>query len=393
MDLLIVPIAICVYVIIKTALEEKEEKERELKRQQKELAKQEIEQYAKEVEKIISLYRPKKILSIQDGEKVSCNSKFINNEIVLTTKALKNNLINKMNVCMEFDEEINSILSCKGYYSTKDKYNYLNSQINNLHALKDKRNDFYNELMRNKIYLLNEDQLMTNKIKNAFIHLLFSKKCIADSIGIEEFILNEKPKELSLFEYKSEPTIIYLNTFYFCLFSNAILVFDALGNFSTALDPTAIDFNIKKDTQYGFMRNGIYTYQDNIDSDSKCISKGQSNFSWLHARYDGSPDLRYKDNYQIESRTDVYEYGIITINILELSISFAVSSEKAITDFEELKTIYIKKRNHSHNSIPELLLLLKNVSNNNNNNNADDLIIKYKLYSRRNHYFCKEIVI
>lgn len=166
-----------------------------------------------------------------------------------------------------------------------------------------------------------------------------------------------------MFSYSSNPIIIKLDDFYYCLFTNIILVFDKNGIYTTVLDPSAFRISVKR------MR-AEYIWHENIDSDSKSIKFKQS-------RNYGSYDV------------DGFEYGIITICIANQHVTFTVSSSSALDKCEAIGPKYKRKLNQMHDPIPNYLSLLSVVTA--NDSTSKYILERYVCLSKYRNYFCKEI--
>ena len=157
-----------------------------------------------------------------------------------------------------------------------------------------------------------------------------------------------------MFDYQFSPLMLHFEKSTLCFFERCILVFDAQGRFRTALDPASFNIQIARSR----CRVSVYSDKINssefVDTDSKCISKGNEVSSWAHTCRDGSPDLRYSYNPRLSYRTDVMEYGTIKF----YDTIYTVSSEAALNAMEIAKSKYCNSFNHYHNPIPSLMELL-----------------------------------
>lgn len=286
----------------------------------------------------------------------------VNKEVVFTVNQYKDNLRELVSKCNEIDDSLTYILSCYGYSDIGKKYEYLIGKSDELQSLKAESDLLHRKIKKHKIKLLNEDGNLMFLVKISFTTLLSSKKCVAVWMSLNEFICEEKPADLELFDYKYEPATFRLGGYYYCLFSNVILVFYANGTFATAIDPTALAIKVERVCVDVWIRNNALTAHQFIDIDSKCIEEGQARRTWVHTCRDGSPDLRYSYNPSIEYRTDKYEYGKITISVLDSEVQFSLSSDVATNNLERVSREYIKKYNNRQNPMPEFLNLLCRVS-------------------------------
>lgn len=179
------------------------------------------------------------------------------------------------------------------------------------------------------------DSKTTEKIKKALSELLASKKCSSVSTSTEPFVPKSLPRELELFEYDIKPAVIFIDDFYFCIFSSVILVFDKNGAFSSVLNPSALKISVeRKHTKYRFDRNS--------DSDSKAVMFTETKTTWVYTKKDGTPDRRYKNNpiIKIPVTAHGWEYGTINVKIGSRAAEFTVSSSAALDAFESVKEIY-----------------------------------------------------
>lgn len=357
-----------------------------------EIRKEEKEQFrvdclTKDIKRIERLYTPDTNMVYQTPTRYVVEDCYTNKEILHTVKQYKTDLRISIEKCNIIDAKIKEILVCKGLLTLEEKRNYLTSMENELKNLKQASDAIKEKILKTKIVLLNEDSGIISTIKDTFEYVKSSKKCVIETTDIQNQLRQDRPKELDLFEYKHEPVMIYVFDFYYCFFSNVILVFDSNGIFSTALDPTAIKVVVEKSQEVLRIIDNDLPFHKFIDDDSKCISTGETRRTWLHTRIDGSPDLRYSYNPRTEIRWDTYEYGVITIEMQNHKILISISSEKALSAVIELCEKYLRKCNDLHNPIPELLQLLEVVLD------CDDQSIShitniYETISKDDNYFC-----
>ena len=191
-----------------------------------------------------------------------------------------------------------------------------------------------------------------------------------------------------LFKYENEPLILFWEQYYFCLFSNVILVFDEMGIFATAIDPSALRVMVKRETTSVTVTNGTALSNQYISDDSKCISQGTTRSTWLYTRQDGFPDRRYSDNPRIEYRIDTYEYVVIEFVIADKKVSFSASSGVVGDAFEKATPKYSRKCNNRHDPIPEFLMLVKKLSGE-DSAQIESIIQVCNARIGANNYFCK----
>jgi hypothetical protein len=271
-----------------------------------------------------------------------------------------------------------------------EKYSHLTSNDDKLKQLEEEGESCLFHLSSYKIEMLNDDCDLLFEMKLAFRYLLNSKICQSESVSIKEFITPKKPNDLMLFRYGNEPVILFFEQFYFCLFSNVILIFDKSGVFSTAIDPSALKVKIKRHTTAVTVSNGNAASNRYIADDSKCVSQGSTRSTWLHTCKDGSPDLRYSYNPRLEYRTDTYEYVSVEFIISDKKVAFTASSSAVGDAFEKVTPSYARKCNNRHDPIPEFLMLIRKL-NDDENAQIESIIQVCNARSDANNYFCKLI--
>lgn len=331
-------------------------------RRQEEKEKQRISEVTQKVNEILARYSPQKAISLQKAQQLNTANAIVNKEVVFTVNQFKDILRDSISKCNEIDKTINQILACAGCRDVDQKLNYLSEKTNELNRLKSESDKLHSEIAKHKIKLLNEDGNLLFLVKKSFSALFSSKKCVLEGLSLKDFICEEKPSDLEFFDYRYAPATLHIGTFYYCLFSNVILVFDAKGVFVTAVDPTALSLKIDRVKVDVWINNNTLPSHQYVDVDSKRVDKGATRQTWVHTCRDGSPDLRYSYNPRIEYRTDKYEYGSVSISILDNTVSFYLSSDVAIKALERVGKEYIRKCNNRHNPIPEFLNLLSRVS-------------------------------
>lgn len=344
-----------------------------------------IAEMTAEVNTLISQYTPSTVTSCRPPITYQVDASLINTDIVESVRRYKEGLSDLIAECSDIDQKIASILKCHGCMTPKEKLMALRGKRDELSQMKAKSDNYHQLIESRKLQLLNEDWDVLSCIKNAANALLASKKCSA-SINPVEFVSNYKPSDLRIFQYKSEPTIFFLRDFYYCMFTNAILVFDRNGVFSTALDPLGLKINVER-------RKAQYRYHNNVDTDSKSITYTETRYSWLYTCKDGSPDLRYKGNRRIEYPIEVsgFEYGIITLTLGRVTEEFMVSSSRSLDLFEEVASVYCRECKHNHNPIPILLKLISLTAD--SKNVIESMTEQYLAIAQANNYFCKEITM
>lgn len=356
-------------------------------RRQEEKEKQRISEVTQKVNEILARYSPQKTISLQKAQQINTENSVVNKEVVFTVNQFKDILRDSISKCNEIDQTINHILACVGCKDVDQKLNYLSDKTDELNRLKSESDILHNEISKHKIKLLNEDGNLLFLVKKSLTALFSSKKCVLEGLSLKEFICEENPSDLEFFDYRYASATLHIGTYYYCLFSNVILVFDAKGVFVTAVDPTALSLQIDRVRVDVWINNNTLPSHQYIDVDSKCVEQGATRQTWVHTCRDGSPDLRYSYNPRIEYRTDKYEYGKVSISILENTVSFYLSSDVATKALERVSREYIRKCNNRHNPIPEFLNLLNRVSEDGEQN------ISYIISMNKNNvsaasYFC-----
>ncbi|MEG1621389.1 MAG: DUF308 domain-containing protein [Oscillospiraceae bacterium] len=345
-----------------------------------------VNELTNKVNEIISKNTPTKISNLKKAIPFDMAQNMTNQEVVLCVREYKESLKKAVIQRNEVDHKIHQLLSCNACTTIDQKYNHLTANVEILKELKAESDSLQKEITKSKIHLMNEDSSLLFELEKAFFALLQSKKCVGENFDIDKFICNDTPLELSLFNYKCAPVILFLNGFYYCLLSNVILVFDVNGVFSTAIDPTALNIMINKKTVNISVNNNTPNFNKYVAEDSNCIEQGSTRTTWAYTCRDGSPDLRRSYNPRIEYRTDIYEYAEIELNLAKNVLKLSVSSQNAIKSFSNLLPKYIRKCNNLHNPIPELLQLIQIAVE--DEETMEPIFNTYELMNKRNRYFC-----
>jgi len=260
------------------------------------------------------------------------NHSLINHEITFAVNSYKERVRPIYEKYMHIFNETKKILACNGCNSIKEKYLYLLANEEKLTELKNKGDSYYSQLSSYRIELLNEDCILLSKVKSAFHNLLDSEKNQSVK-SVKNFLTDERPYELKLFKYSEKPCILLFEQCYFCLFSHVIFIFDKNGIFSTAIDPSALQINIK--------------------------------------------------------RIIFYEYEL-EFTLLNKKLAFFINSNATSNDFKEVMSNYTQRYNNRHDSIPELLMLVKQCGNK-ECAKIEQVIQAYESKADINNYFCKLI--
>ena len=349
--------------------------------------KKRLDEATQKVNEILARYSPSKMFSIQEAKKLVIDPSLINKEVVFCVKEYKNSISSLLQQSSKVNARLMTILSCKGYTTEIEKADYLTSKLPEIENLKNESDELNERISKNKIKILNEDGDLLFLVKKSFAALFSSKKCVLEGYTLKELICEEKPVDLELFDYKYAPAILHIDKYYYCLFSNVILVFDDNGIFSSAIDPSALSIKSERLSADVWINNNTLPAHQYIDVDSKCIEQGTTRHTWLHTCRDGSPDLRYSYNPRIEYRTDKYEYGKITLSVLDSKIQFALSSDAATKALERVGREYIQKHNNRHNPLPEFFNLLYRMSEDGDTNIAY-ILDATKSNPTTSNYFC-----
>lgn len=344
------------------------------------------------VEDIIRQYTPVSIGNSQLATKFSMDPSYINKEVAFTVRSYKERMAEIYDKYSSLSSKIGKIVSCPGCQTIDEKYSHLTSHMNELKRLKNESDECIAKLSSSKIELLNADRDLLLEMNLAFNSLLNSKKCLSENGSIQDFITSKKPDDLMLFKYDNEPITLFLTQYYFCLFSNVILVFDSAGIFTSAIDPSAFSITTRTETISVTVNVGRAPSNQYIAEDSKCVSQGVTRSTWLHTCRDGSPDLRYSYNPRLEYQTNTYEYAVVEFVVAGQQIAFSASSSAVGESFEKVASMYTRKCNNRHNPIPEFLQLIKSL-NNEADTQIDSIIQVSESKAAESSYFCRVIAL
>ena len=373
---------------VRIAEEHQREREDTEKKERESIEKQEW------IKKTRSLYFSEK--SLEDNilklsqKKLPVSSGFVNDEVHKTFLAYIEKEEKLLETCKEIDLQLGEIRTSLETKSIDGQYSYLVSQKDLFDRLKRRRSIAYGKLGKQKIELLKENEKMAECAKKAFSELLHSKKIISSNgTSITDLGMEVKPEGLKFIKYAFEPLVLVLDSFYYCFFSNIVLMFDEKGDYVIALDPTALEIIVEKVTDYLVFTRNTFPSHKYIAEDSRCVQRGDINRRWLHSCRDGSMDLRYKNNYLIEYRRDLYEYYKISISIAGKSYVFFISSFEASQAFESMSNIYVRKCTGVYDPIPNLLYLLRIIDKKSANVRA--LIKANEKHNAHPNTFCRII--
>ena len=339
---------------------------------------------------IIEKYKIKDSINIMRPELFKIDNRYQITEIVSAVEVIKNEISEQIVHCKSIKRKIDNIIfNSNNNKDETEQSIYLNEHLQELEKLNNEYKLVSETISKYKIELINENKEIHDSLEQTFKAIKLSKKCISPNgvLKLSKFIVNTNPRDLSLFKYKYKPIILRIDSFYFCLFSNIILVFDNNGIFSNALDPSIMSVDIKNKYETVRIVDGVREGNTYSDSDSKLIHKGESRKRWTYTRLDGGPDLRYSYNPEITIRYDEFEYATIRIKINDSFMSFNISSEKAIDSIKLLREKYFKFGNIMYDPIPNFLKLIINVSN--NNENSINLFNYYVEFNKKRNIFCQ----
>lgn len=361
-----------------------------MKKKAREKEKQRIDEVTHQIELLYAKYKPLDHYSISYTENFVTDTRLINREVNLFIKYFITKIKGDIEERQDNNSRINKILACPDCSTVDEKLSFLIKHENNMASLKSDNNILTNKIEGTKIRILNENAKLLSSLRMAFYEISHSKKCISDSISITDLIKVNSHDALSLFYYESPPMILDFQDNVFCLFSNVIIMLDSKGNFVTALDPTALIISIKKEQKDISLRSNETlepTSSAVISDDSKCIKRGSS-----YQRYEQTYIGRYKYRYVVEYHDDTYEYGIITISILDYTVSYTVSSQAALESFEVIAKDYCVNHSNKHDTVPDLLLLLSGSTDNHETINMVQTMAGIYRHNKGNsNYFCTEV--
>ena len=351
-----------IYACIKYAKDRREEKE-----------KNRIGNVILKVNKLLEHYSPKETISLQIPQHIDVSKSLVNTEVVYTVNHFKELVRDDVLMCSKTDQAIKKILACSDCKNADEALEYLSAKEKELEWLKSESDRICDRIASHKIKLLYEDGELMYLVKSSMNALLSSKKCVFEELDPKEMICRETPADLGIFDCRYVPAVLRLGNHYFCFFSNVILVFDAVGTFATAIDPTAVKLQIEKVRVDARAVSNISNSYWCIDTDSKYVEGGTTQ----HCSFDQGSG----------HRDDVYEYGEIKFSVLENTVSFSLSSGNAVRLLERVRDEYIRKCNNRHDPIPEFLDLLNIISEEGDKNTAYIQNV-YKRKRSRVNYFC-----
>ena len=143
--------------------------------------------------------------------------------------------------------------------------------------------------------------------QKSFNKWLESSKIWPDRTDVQNYNSNER--DYLIITSNVEPIVInFPDDYTFYSFPNVILLYDSLGRFIDACDPSCFSISLAGEE---------HRVEANVPKNTTIIRK-----EWLHSRVDGSPDKRFNVNYYIYT----VKYGRIKFNLCNFTASFLVSS-------------------------------------------------------------------
>lgn len=330
---------------------------------QEEAARKKKELQRSDLESLIERFTPENPLPTKAPVGLSVAANYLNQEINETVSAYRRKLSEAYQELDAVNTQLRSLLGCKGYVGVDQKLSYLHSRMAELENLKAKSNAIKAFILKHRIKLIStDDGHLQADLEQAFKQFQLSEKCYANGQTVQGFFPEKQPSELDIFEFSARPITILFGGFYFCLFSDTILVFDSDGLFSAAIDPTAMSVDVTWDTELVQVTNGKPDFRNHAAKDSKLVQQGSTRYSWWHTCRDGSPDLRYSHNPMYEYRADTYQYATVHIAISGYEVSITASSSTLGTAFERIATEYIRRCDIEYKLVPTFLALVKELS-------------------------------
>lgn len=311
-------------------------------------------------------------------------------EVLQSVNRLLNQRINIIKQLNTYSKEIDTILACPNCSDNKEKAKYLQEHESELSNKLSEYNILKGKMKTQKITLMNKHDAAFTAIRNAILRVMDSKKIVSTSgVDFKTFVKTKSTIPGDLFFSAIQPIKLDFGAYKFFLLPEVILVYDKSNVFVTALEPMAMIITSKTGQKNVYMSKEGYTgawrHSDSlIGDDSVLMREGSVRTSWLHTKKDGGPDRRYSYNPMYQHRSDVYQYGEITIQIgqykAEYSFSAGNISETIKSQVREYTAIM-----HELNAAPSLLRLLESASK--KKDRAQEL---YAQYERTNaNFICK----
>ena len=262
-------------------------------------------------------------------------------------------------------EELNTILSCPGCSTEKEKIKYLNDNEDKLAQKKKEYERIIETIKDCKVVLLSKEEQMFIQLKAIFTEIASSQKTEGNGGGtFREFARVNAVIPGDLFETKQTAIELNFGAYRFYLLPDVVLAFHRNGEFVTAFEPMAMIIQItesRRNVYVSNLRGNGWSYRDNvIASDSTLVYQGNARSRWLHEKKSGGPDLRYSyfNNPRYEYRTDTYAFTEICIQIGHFEATYSASKAGIALKANTVVKQYCSL-SHRLNSIPSFLKLLE----------------------------------
>lgn len=183
-------------------------------------------------------------VSMRDCEHLSISAEFLNTDVIATVQHYKQTKQLLIIQIKELHKQILDVLRCPGCDGIVSEYMYLSTKLTDLEKYKAVEDDLLRKIREGKISIRTEMAETMSCLSNAFESLFDFHAVDMVDMRLGDFLPKQVPVELVLFDFKISPVTISFGSFYYCLFSTVILVFDYNGCFTTALDPTALEIRV-----------------------------------------------------------------------------------------------------------------------------------------------------
>ncbi len=297
--------------------------------------------------------------------------------------------INKLSA---LKKDIDSILSCPGCTSDRERIKYLNEKKDDLEAKRIEYLKTFNTLTSNKVRLLTKkDDHAFGQLRTVFAEISKSHKIIGnEKVPFGSFAILNSSIPGDLFDAVQSPIELNFGWYHFYLLPEVILVYNKDAKFITAIEPMALIISIQDCSKDVYASNHGYrgwSFTDNIiASDSTFKSHGETRTTWLHEKKNGGPDMRYSDNPMYQYRTETYSYTAVKFQICNYHTSYSASKGQLASKLRPLFRDYCSLT-HGVNVIPSLLRLLENTAK--DKTSAEALCQNFE--STCNDMICKEV--
>ena len=270
--------------------------------------------------------------------------------------------IRQMNICKK---DIDEILSCPGSTGEQDQLQYLRDHEESLKCKLAAYNAGQQKLLRQRIHLIAKHGKAFSDLKQAVSLIKNSKKieCAAADISFDSFAELSAALPGDLFSSDVRPIVLNFGAYRFCILPDVILAYDKADAFVTALEPMAMVITSAEKpksvtvTKSGY--SGSWIHRDPvIAEDSVKISEGTIHTSWRYQKKNGGPDLRYRNNPMLQTRTDEYRYGTVAFRIGPYAAVYSFSACNHVGRVKQLSREYTSIM-HEPNGVPALLRLLE----------------------------------